>query len=124
VFEGVAYNTRWLLETVEKFTKKRLDPITMVGGGAQSVLWCQIHADVLDRTILQAADPLWVNVRGAGMLAHAALGHIEWNDIDAMIPTEAALTPNPANRTVYEGGYDTFRRIHKANRGIYRRING
>ena len=124
VFEGVAYNTRWLLETVEKFTKKRLDPITMVGGGAQSVLWCQIHADVLDRTILQAADPLWVNVRGVGMLAHAALGHIEWNDIDAMIPTEAALTPNPANRTVYEDRYDTFRRIHKANRGIYRRING
>lgn len=124
VFEGVAYNTRWLLETVERFTKSRLDPIAMVGGGAQSDLWAQIHADVLDRTILQRVEPLWVNVRGAGMLAHAALGHIGWEDIDAMVSTSATHVPNQANRTVYDRRYDTFRRIHKANRGIYRRING
>ncbi|MEA3510915.1 MAG: FGGY-family carbohydrate kinase [Actinomycetota bacterium] len=124
VFEGVACNTRWLLETVERFTKRRLDPIAMVGGGAQSSLWAQIHADVLDRTIIRREDPIWVNVRGAGMLAHAALGHVEWNEIDAMIPTAATHEPNPANRAVYDDLYDTFRRIYKANRGIYRRING
>lgn len=123
VFEGVAYNTRWLLETVERFTKRRLDPISMVGGGARSDLWAQIHADVLDRTILQREEPLWVNVRGAGMLAHAALGHVEWADIDASAPTAAERTPNPANRAVYDTRYKTFRKIHKANRGIYRRIN-
>ncbi len=123
VFEGVAYNTRWLLETVERFTKRRLDPISMVGGGARSDLWAQVHADVLDRTILQREEPLWVNVRGAGMLAHAALGHVGWADIDASAPTAAERTPNPANREVYGTGYKTFRKIHKANRGIYRRIN-
>jgi len=96
----------------------------MVGGGAQSPLWAQIHADVLDRTIIRREDPIWVNVRGAGMLAHAALGNVAWNEIDAMIPTAATHEPNPANRAVYDDLYDTFRRIHKANRGIYRRING
>ena len=124
VFEGVAYNTRWLLETVERFTKRRLDPIAMVGGGARSALWAQIHADVLDRTIIRRRDPIWVNVRGAGMLGHAALGNLEWDEIDALVPTAATHEPNPANRAVYDGLYDTFRRIHKANRGIYRRING
>ncbi len=124
VFEGVAYNSRWLLETVERFTKRRLDPIAMVGGGAQSALWAQIHADVLDRTIVRRQDPIWVNVRGAGMLGHAALGHVDWNEIDKMAPTAATHEPNPANRNVYDGLYDTFRRIHKANRGIYRRVNG
>ncbi|GMQ94162.1 MAG: FGGY-family carbohydrate kinase [Acidimicrobiia bacterium] len=123
VFEGVAYNTRWLLETVERFTKRRLDPISMVGGGAQSDLWAQIHADVLDRTILQRGEPLWVNVRGAGMLAHAALGNVAWEDIDKTAPTAAERRPDPVNRPVYDAGYDTFRKIHKANRGIYRRIN-
>jgi len=123
VFEGVAYNTRWLLETVERFTKRRLDPIAMVGGGARSELWAQIHADVLDRTILQRDEPLWVNIRGAGMLAHAALGHVEWGDVDASAPTAATRTPNPANRSVYDDGYATFRSIHKANRSIYRRLN-
>lgn len=124
VFEGVAYNTRWLLETVERFTKRRLNPIAMVGGGAESSLWAQIHADVLNRTIIRREDPIWVNVRGAGMLAHAALGHVEWGEIDAMIPTATTHVPNPTNSAVYDGLYDTFRRIHKANRGIYRRING
>ena len=124
VFEGVACNTRWLLETVERFTKRRLDPIAMVGGGAQSALWAQIHADVLDRTIIRRADPIWVNVRGAGMLGHAALGHIEWGEIDATVPTAATHAPNPIHRAVYDDLYDAFRRIHKANRSIYRRING
>ncbi len=123
VFEGVAYNTRWLLETVERFTKRRLDPIAMVGGGAQSALWAQIHADVLDRTIVRRRDPIWVNVRGAGMLGHAALGHVEWSEIDAMAPTAATHEPNPVNRATYDRLYDAFRRIHKANRGIYRRLN-
>ncbi|MEN8233991.1 MAG: FGGY-family carbohydrate kinase [Actinomycetota bacterium] len=124
VFEGVAFNTRWLLEAIERFTKRRLDPIAMVGGGARSELWAQIHADVLDRTIVRRAEPLWVNVRGAGMLAHAALGHVEWDAIDGLTPTAGVHEPNSANRGVYDERYDTFRRIHKANRGIYRRING
>ena len=123
VLEGVAYNTRWLLETVERFTKRRFDHIAMVGGGAQSELWAQIHADVLDRVIVRREDPIWVNVRGAGMLAHAALGTIAWSDIDSSVPTASVHEPNAANRSVYDSGYSTFRSIHKANRGIYRRLN-
>ena len=49
VFEGVAFNTRWLLGYVETFVGVELDPIVMVGGGARSDLWCQIHADVLGK---------------------------------------------------------------------------
>jgi xylulokinase len=124
VFEGVAYNTRWLLETVERFTKRRFDHIAMVGGGAQSELWAQIHADVLDRVIVRREDPIWVNVRGAGMLGHAALGTIGWGAIDELIPTASVHEPQAANRDVYDTGYATFRSIHKANRGIYRRLNG
>jgi xylulokinase len=124
VLEGVAYNTRWLLETVERFTKRRLDHIAMVGGGAQSELWAQIHADVLNRVIVRREDPIWVNVRGAGLLAHAALGAIAWSDIDALVPTASVHEPSAANRSVYDSGYTTFRSIHKANRGIYRRLNG
>lgn len=123
LFEGVAYNSRWLLGYVEKFTKKRLDPIVMVGGGARSDLWCQIHADVLDRTIHQAADPLLVNVRGAGLLAHAALGHIGWEDIPGLVPMAATYRPNRVNSATYDRLFDAFRRIHKSNRRTYRKLN-
>jgi len=123
VFEGVAYNSRWLLGYVEKFAKKRLDPIVMVGGGARSDLWCQIHADVLRRTIYQAADPVMVNVRGAGLLAHAALGHIDWADIPGLVPMAATYAPTRSHAATYDRLYDAFRRIYKANRRTYRKLN-
>ena len=68
VLEGVAYNSKWLLSAVEKFVDRRLDPIRVIGGGAQSELWRQIHADVLERTIELVDDPHSANVRGAGFL--------------------------------------------------------
>ena len=77
VLEGVAYNSRWLHEAVEHFCRRRLDRIRMVGGGASSALWCQIHADVLDRTVEQVEDPLHANLRGAGLLAAMALGSVD-----------------------------------------------
>lgn len=123
VFEGVAYNTRWLLGHVERFVGSRLDPIVAVGGGAQSPLWCQIHADVLGRTVLQAEDPIMVNVRGAGMLGHVALGNLTWADIPELVPTAATFEPNPANQEVYDRLYDAVRRIHRGTRRIHRRLN-
>ncbi len=120
VFEGVALNARWLLGYVERFTGRRLDPIVMVGGGAVSDLWCQIHADVLDRTILQAADPILVNVRGAGMLAHAALGQVAWDEVDDLVPVAASYAPDARNRSVYDRAYEAFRRFHKATRRLSR----
>ncbi len=76
VLEGVAYNSRWLHDAVEQFTKRRLDHLRFIGGGAQSDLWCQIHADVLDRTIERVADPVDANLprRGAPRRARARRG--------------------------------------------------
>ena len=81
VFEGVAFNAAWLLGAVEKFCGKPFSSLAFVGGGANSDLWCQLHADILDRPIRQVADPVLANVRGAGLLTlrgarpHLALGH-------------------------------------------------
>ena len=123
VFEGVAHNSRWLLHYVENFVGNRLDPLVLVGGGAQSDLWCQIHADVLGRRVLQAEDPIQVNVRGAGLLAHVAVGNLAWDDVPGLVPIEATYEPNPANRKVYDHAYDAFRQLHKQNRRTYRRLN-
>ena len=123
VFEGVALNARWLLEAVERFTGRRMDPITIVGGGAQSELWCGIHADVLGRTMRRAADPILVNLRGAGLLALAALGHLRFADIPARVPIADTHEPDPRVSDVYNAAYSAFRRIHGANRRLYARLN-
>ncbi len=56
--EGVAYNSRWLLGAVEKFTGKRFPALNFIGGGASSRTWAQIMADVLDRPIRQVENPI------------------------------------------------------------------
>ncbi len=35
VFEGVAFNSRWLLKYVEQFNGRRAEAVNMVGGGAK-----------------------------------------------------------------------------------------
>jgi xylulokinase len=122
VFEGVAYNSRWLLRYVERFTGRRLDDIHMVGGGAKSDVWCQIHADVLNRTIRQVQDPVQVNVRGIALLAAVATGLITFDQIgDVAIAN--TFHPNPANRPIYDELFDAYVTIYKQNNAIYRRLN-
>ena len=48
----------------------------IVGGGAQSDVWCQIFADVLNVEIRQVKDPIQANARGAAFIAAAGLGEI------------------------------------------------
>jgi xylulokinase len=123
VYEGVAFNTRWLLETVERFVGRRLDPITLIGGGARSDLWCEIHADVLDRTILQAADPVLANVRGAALLAGVALGDLTVDQIDGTVEIVATHRPNAVPQPVYESMYAEFVELYDKTKGIFRRLN-
>lgn len=123
VFEGIALNARWMLDAVERFTGRELRPLRFIGGGASSPLWCQAMADVLDRPILQAAEPVLANVRGAALLAAVALGELAWEQIPDLVRIEREFAPDPANRAVYDEAYRTFRDLHRANRRIYARIN-
>jgi xylulokinase len=124
VYEGVAYNSRWLLDAVEKFVGRDLPSLTFIGGGAKSDLWSQIHADVLDRTIRQAASPQMANVRGAAFIAFVALGLASADDLGWRVPINAEYQPNPANRGRYDDLYAAFTSIYKRNRSLYARLNG
>ena len=77
VFEGVALNVRWMQHYVERFCRRRLDPVAFIGGGALSPLWGQVMADVLGRTVTRMEDPVNAGVRGAGLLGWLALGELE-----------------------------------------------
>ncbi|HEY1277033.1 MAG TPA: FGGY-family carbohydrate kinase [Thermoleophilaceae bacterium] len=124
VLEGVALNARWMQHHVERFTRKRLEPLAFIGGGAHSELWCQIMADVLDREIHRVADPVYAGVRGAALLAGLALGELERPQLDGRAPVAATYAPRPAARATYDELYAAFRGIYKSNRRLYRRLNG
>jgi len=123
VFEGVAFNFRWLLGAVEPFCKRRLESLNMIGGGAKSEAWCQIHADVLDRTIRQVRDPIRAGLRGAAFLACVALGLTTFDKIADGIQIANTFMPNPDNRKVYDDMFKEFVNLYRRNRPIYARLN-
>jgi xylulokinase len=123
VFEGVAYNSRWLLSAVEKFIGQTVKSINMVGGGAKSNIWCQIQADVLNRPIRQMKDPIEANVRGAALLASASLGYMRYDEIGLHVAAANTYTPNPDHRKIYDELFNEFVAIYENNRKIYARLN-
>jgi xylulokinase len=121
--EGIAFNTRWLLVPVEKFLGRSVDTIHIVGGGAQSDVWCQIFADVMDREIKQVADPLYANARGAAWIAAVGLGEITFSDIPGLVQFKKTYQPQARTRALYEGKFEIFQQIYKQMKSVYRQLN-
>jgi xylulokinase len=123
VFEGTAYNSRWLLDAVERFTGRTLPALAFIGGGARSALWSQIHADVLHRTIRQVADPQQANVRGAAFIAFVALGLLDAADLAQRVPIAAEYEPDPRNEGIYDELYEVFKDMYARTKDLYHRLN-
>jgi xylulokinase len=123
VLEGVAFNSRWLLEAVERFTGQPFPWLNVVGGGGNSAVWAQIHADVLDRPIRRVEHPIRANARGAALLAGVALGALDAAELGDKVRIVETHQPDPANRAIYDRLYRSYRSIYKQNRGVHRRLN-
>jgi len=137
IFEGVAYNVKWLLQYVEKFiqkwkmkenpgmTKKDIvmPELNIIGGGASSNIWCQIFADVLNRTIKQVKDPIQANARGAAFIASVGLGYLTWDQIPGLIEYSNVFKPNPENRAIYDKLFGEYTNIYKIMKKTYKRLN-
>jgi len=122
--EGIAFNTRWLLSPVEKFLGRKVNSINIVGGGAQSDVWCQIFADVMNVEIKQVADPIYANARGAAWIAAVGLGEIEFSDISQLVQFKQIYKPQSQNRALYDEKFDIFKLIYKQMKDIHHRLNG
>ncbi|MFW9972423.1 MAG: FGGY-family carbohydrate kinase [Candidatus Odinarchaeota archaeon] len=137
IFEGVAYNIRWLFSYIEQFiqkwkmkenrsmTKKDIviPELNIIGGGAQSDVWCQIFADVLNRKIKQMRDPIQANARGAAFIASVGLGYLKWDEIQRCCEISKIFTPNPDNRVIYDKLFKEYLNIYKIMKKTYRRLN-
>ncbi|MFH2099410.1 MAG: FGGY-family carbohydrate kinase, partial [Pseudomonadota bacterium] len=123
VLEGVAANTRWSLNYVERFCGQRLEPIRFVGGGARSRLWCRILADALDREVWQMARPRQANARGAAFIAAVGLGHAKWEDLPGLAPVAERFSPNLAGRAVQDEVFSRLLGLYKRNRRAFARMN-
>ncbi len=120
VLEGVALSNRWLLEPFIKFTGQGWpDKVRMIGGGANSDLWCQIHADALKTEVHRVKDPIYANLKGAGLMALFGNGTIGRSEIKAAIEIDEIFIPHPPNERLFEGYYGVFSKIYKQNKKLF-----
>ncbi len=122
VLEGVAYNSRWLFDAYEKFLKRPVPRVRILGGGAQSALWCQIYADVLGRPVEQVADPRHAQLRGVALWARICLGELTLDEVPALVPAAATFTPSP-DTGAYAARYAEYRKLYGKLKGLYHRLN-
>ena len=111
-------------DVVEKFTGQPFPALNFIGGGAQSRLWCQVMADVLDRPIRQVEHPIRANARGAAALAALTLDRATLDDVASCVQVVETFQPDPSARAVYDELFREFRAIHKQTKGIYARLHG
>jgi xylulokinase len=123
VMEGVGMNARWLQFYVEKMTARNFSSLNFIGGGANSAVWSQIMADVLDVQIRQMKEPLMANSRGTAMLALLALGHLDVNAAAEAVEMNKTFEPNPANRSLYAELFSVYVDIYNKNKPIFARLN-
>ena len=122
VLEGVFYHLRWMLECQDKKLKTG-ETIRFVGGGALSDVSCQILADILGRTVETVASPQNVGSVGAAAIVAVGLGIIpELECVQEFIPAEKIFKPDMEKHELYTPYYETFKKIYKANKELYKSI--
>lgn len=123
IFEGVAYNLRWMIDEVGR-KGFDLPELRAIGGGAASDLWMRIVADVTGRKVEAVGDPQEAGALGCALAVAVGLGMIEgYKDIRSVVKVRRTFEPDTANREEYDLLYREYRKIYPALSRAGRRLN-
>ena len=123
VMEGVALNARTLFDAYERFLKRPVPRVRIIGGGAQSDLWCQLHAYTLGRPVERPADPRDAQLKGVALWARVCLGEMTLQEAGARAVVTDTFEPDGPDAAVYAELNAQFRRLYKALRPTHHRLN-
>jgi xylulokinase len=124
VYEGVAYNLRWMLDIVEKSFGFPLPVLRIIGGGARGGPWMQIIADVTGRRVETVVNSQEAGAVGAALTAAVGLGiYPDFASLKRIVLVDRQFEPEPENAEVYNLLYDSYRRLYRSLRGLYRDVN-
>jgi xylulokinase len=124
VYEGVAYNLRWIIEIVEKEFGFPLPVLRVIGGGARGAPWMQIIADVTGRQVESVAHPQEAGAVGIALTVAVGLGlYPDFEALSKVVRVEGEFEPQACNAECYEDLYRTYRRLYGCLRGLYREVN-
>ncbi len=124
IYEGVAYNIRWLLEAVGK-AGYPCPSLRAIGGGAKSDTWMQVIADVTGRRVDAVRDPQQAGAVGVALAGAVALGVLaDYKDIKRVVRVRRSFEPRVKYRARYDQLFrvfqDTYPALSRAGRALNR----
>jgi xylulokinase len=124
VYEGVAYNLRWLIEVVESKFKFPLPVLRIIGGGARGNPWMQIIADVTGRRLEVVANPLEAGAVGVALTAAVGLGiYPDFQSLKKVVRVTREFLPQSCNGKCYDELFKTYKKIYGCLQGLYHEVN-
>jgi xylulokinase len=121
VLEGVAFGLRDSFELIKAIGLAQITQVRVSGGGARSLLWRQVLADVLNVELV-TVNTTEGAAFGAALLAGVAPVSGVWPDVDAACQAAVRQTgstaPQPDTVGKYEHCYGLYRELYPALREI------
>ncbi len=118
VLEGVAYGLRDSLEVL-RLLGCRLEVGRASGGGARSALWLRIVASVLgfplERTVVEEGAAYGAALLGG--VAGGVFADVE-EAVAACVRVRETIEPDPEWERTYSEGYDRYRSVYPALKGL------
>lgn len=124
VYEGVAYNLRWMIDIVEKTFGFPLPILRVIGGGARGAPWMQIIADVTGRRVETVINPQEAGAVGAALTAAVGLRlYPDFESLKKVVRVEHEFEPQSENASTYTVLYHAYQRLYTSLRRLYRDVN-
>ena len=111
LLESVAYSLRHVMESMTD-TDILLEKIVLVGGGAKSIIWKQIFADVTGLPIVTPVQEIEAPLGDAFMAAIGSGQIHEYSNIESWIQMNPAVFPNQKNHEQYEKYFNLYKELY------------
>jgi len=123
IYEGVAYNLRWLIDIVAD-AGFPCESVRAIGGGAKSDVWMQIVADVTGRRIEAVENPQEAGAVGCALAVAAALKiYDNYKQLKNVVRVRKTFEPQRELSPAYEELYRNFRRLYPGLSRVCRSLN-
>lgn len=124
IYEGIAFNLRWILDSIDDLYGIRCETLRVLGGGARGLPWLKIIADVTGCQLEVMPNPRERFTVGAALVAAIGLGiYSSFEAIRPLVPVDLVIEPDNQHNETYDELYAAYRRVYPALRGIYHDLN-
>jgi xylulokinase len=123
LLEGVAFGLKDSFQLMKSAGLAKIEQVRVSGGGARSLLWRQILADVFE-TELVTVNTTEGAAYGAALLAGVGASH--WSDVvsacESVVSVTGRTIPSPENVLAYQTAYPLYQELYPSLKSSFAMI--